>query len=185
VVFTWATDVSHPLLGSSESPASPVSGSVPTTARLLAVIAILGINVSAQAIQVGARALIVDHCPRHLQSQANAWASRIVNTASLLVYGASAVNLPRLLPFLGDTQVKVLSFLGSGVLLVTLCITCLGIRDVAPVIDDFWGQRSKRYNLLKHFQEVVTSLPSEIHRIHVVQWFSWLAWYPYLVYISK
>ena len=169
----------------SSGTACSASQSVCTTAKLFASFSVLGINVSAQAIQVGSRALIVDHCPSHLQPQVNAWVSRICNTASIFLYLASSSDLPHLVPFLGDTRLKALALLGSFTLLITSSITCLGISNTDSTINETKRERLDHYRVFNKFRTVATKLPTQINRIHLVQFFSWFAWYPFMVYISK
>jgi len=183
--FAWTIEVSHALAELVGSTACSASQSVCTMAKLFASFSVLGINVSAQAIQVGSRALIVDHCPSHLQPQVNAWVSRICNTASIFLYLASSLDLPHLVPFLGDTRLKALALLGSFTLLITSSITCLGISNTDSTFDETKRERLDHYRVFKKFRTVATKLPTQINRIHLVQFFSWFAWYPFMVYISK
>ncbi|KAH8747365.1 hypothetical protein F5882DRAFT_525592 [Hyaloscypha sp. PMI_1271] len=171
--FAWTIEVSHAL--------AELVGST-AVAQL---VQHRSINVSAQAIQVGSRALIVDHCPSHLQPQVNAWVSRICNTASIFLYLASSSDLPHLVPFLGDTRLKALALLGSFTLLITSSITCLGISNTDSTIDETKRERLDHYRVFKKFRTVATKLPTQINRIHLVQFFSWFAWYPFMVYISN
>lgn len=197
--FAWASDVSRLFLRWMWPPADALaarSGTVPTMAKLVAVLSLLGINVSAQAVQVGARALVVDCCPSRLQPRANAWASRIIGLANILVYSASAADVSQLLPALGsgnNSQLKALSLMASITLLVTLGTTCLGTphaatpRKISDNVDST-QQPPHPFNLLHLFRQiqvVMAALPSQINRIHLAQCFSWLAWYPFLVYSSR
>lgn len=156
-----------------------------TAAKFLAVFSLLGINVSAQAIQAGARALVVDSCPNYFQPVANAWATRFSNIASILLYFASSINLLYLVPALGDTRIKGLVLLGSLMLFIGLGITCVGIPCKYTQVDSMEKQTPSSPGLCQHLMLTIKGLPRQINAVLVVQFFSWLAWYPFLVYISK
>lgn len=184
LTFAWASEIARSFGEMVGSKNCSVPTSICTGTQSLALISLMGINVSAQAIQAGARALIVDQCPRHLQTQANAWGSRISNIASIFIYFVSSLNISRIAPVLGDTQLKNLSLLGIFTLLVTIGTTCLGITETKTQTDNMEMIAPNTYPFFKQLQFSLSTLPPQLNRIHSVQFFSWFAWYPFMVYIS-
>jgi len=64
------------------------------------------------------RALLVDTIPSSEQPLGNAWAARMLGVGSIIGFFVGNIsNLPHNLPFLGKTQLQVLSVIASLVLL--------------------------------------------------------------------
>ncbi|KAG5994689.1 hypothetical protein E4U52_000858 [Claviceps spartinae] len=66
-----------------------------TLPAILAIISIVTLNISVQALQCGLRAVIVDTVRPRQQQTANAWAGVLVSLTNVLCYGLSFLNLRR------------------------------------------------------------------------------------------
>lgn len=136
-------------------------------------------------MQAGIRAFIVDNDPTHQQESANAWAGRITGFGNILGYLSGYVELPKILPFLGDTQFKVLCAIAAVALGGTVTISCLCIRERDPRLE---GPPAKqRLGLVTFFTSIWTSmrrLPPQTKKVCQVQFFNWMGWFPFLFYIT-
>ena len=155
-------------------------------AQTLAILLILVINISASAMQMGLRALLVDTCASHEQSKANAWTGRLTNAANVFCYLLSYTDIPRLLPWTGSTQLQALSRLGAFWIGITQATTCLCAGE-----SQFDRESVEEPNLPRRWSvRNWSSLGSvKISRrmwvIQGVQFLSWFAWFPFLSYISR
>ncbi|KAG6031051.1 hypothetical protein E4U19_000132 [Claviceps sp. Clav32 group G5] len=96
---------------------------------ILAIIFIVTLNVSMQALQCGLRAIIVDTVRPHQQQTANAWAGVLVSLTNVLCYGLSFSNLRRGLGSESSSQFAVLCVITSLLLATTVAVTCLTVRE--------------------------------------------------------
>lgn len=83
-------------------------------------------------VQAGIRAFIVDNAPAHQQESANAWASGLTGAGNILGYISGYLDLPKVLPFFGNTQFKVLCAIASISLSTTLLISCSYVKERDP-----------------------------------------------------
>lgn len=100
------------------------------TALGVAVFSFYTLDFSLNAVQASCRALIVDKPPLVQQQQANAWAARLSNLAMVVGYFTGFVNLVRMLPFLGDTQIKVFCMIAIVVFCITVGVTCFTQQEI-------------------------------------------------------
>lgn len=129
------------------------------------------------------RAFIVDNCPAHQQELANAWASRLTGVGNILGYIFGYLDLPKILPFLGNSQFKVLCALASISLIVTLSISCAHIQERDPRLDG--PPPSDGLGLVGFFKQIfksIRNLPPQIARVCEVQIAAWVGWFPFLFY---
>lgn len=136
-----------------------------------------------QIVQAGIRAFIVDNCPAHQQELANAWASRLTGVGNILGYIFGYLDLPKILPFMGDSQFKVLCTLASISLIVTLGVSCAYIQERDPRLDG--PPPADGLGLLSFFKQVfksIRNLPTQIARVCEVQVAAWVGWFPFLFY---
>jgi solute carrier family 45 protein 1/2/4 len=134
-------------------------------------------------VQAGIRAFIVDNCPAHQQELANAWASRLTGVGNILGYIFGYSDLPKILPFLGNTQFKILCALASISLIATLALSCSYIRERDPRLDG--PPPSDGLGLISFFEQAfrsVRNLPPQIARVCEVQIAAWVGWFPFLFY---
>lgn len=134
-------------------------------------------------VQAGIRAFIVDNAPAHQQESANAWASRITGVGSVLGYVSGYLDLPKLLPFFGNTQFKVLCVIASIALAGTLLVSCLYIKERDPRLEG--PPSAENPGLISFFTQVLKSirrLPPQISKVCEVQICAWIGWFPFLFY---
>lgn len=134
-------------------------------------------------MQAGIRCFIVDNAPSHQQETANAWASRLTGVGNVLGYVFGYLDLPKYLPFFGDTQFKVLCALASISLCVTLLASCLYIKERDPRLDG--PPDVNEAGIITFFKQVFKSiryLPPEIAKVCEVQLAAWVGWFPFLFY---
>ncbi|GAB5586601.1 hypothetical protein Unana1_01501 [Umbelopsis nana] len=81
------------------------------------------------AVQAICRAFILDIPPLWQQDRVNAWSARLSNTATVIGHFTGFMDLVHLLPFFGDTQVKVFCVVAIIVFTVTVTITCITTKE--------------------------------------------------------
>ena len=129
------------------------------------------------SVQASVRAFIVDNAPTHQQESANAWASRITGTGSILGYISSYMDLPRAFPYFGNTQFKVLCVIASIALSSTTLVSCLYIKERDPRLEG--PPVHHEAGIMPFFSQVFHSirrLPPQIRKICEVQFFNWIGW---------
>ncbi|KAL4809651.1 sucrose transporter, partial [Aspergillus unguis] len=135
-------------------------------------------------VQAGIRAFIVDNAPWHQQKVAAAWASRVTGAGSILGYSLGLMDLPKLLPLFGDTQMKVLCVIASLSLGITLLISCTYIKEEIPQDEP---KREERHSLLIQLLSTISSatqLPARTRQVFAIQFASWLGWFSFLFYAT-
>ena len=126
----------------------------------------------------------MDNAPTHQQEAANAWAGRLTGMGNILGYLSGYVNLPKIVPILGDTQFKVLCVIAASALGSTVTISCLFIRERDPRLE---GSPSSNVGLRSFLHQVFRSLkrlPPQTRKVCEVQFFNWIGWFPFLFYIT-
>ncbi|KAI3105489.1 hypothetical protein CBS147333_6984 [Penicillium roqueforti] len=149
---------------------------------IMATIFMCCLDFAINTVQAAARAFIVDNCPTHQQELSNAWASRMVGVGNILGYIFGYMDLPKVVPFLGNTQFKVLCVLASVFLSTTVAISCIYIQERDPRED---GPVTDKLGLVSFFKQVIKSirsLPTQISRVCEVQIAAWVGWFPFLYY---
>ncbi|KAJ3082262.1 hypothetical protein HK102_001824 [Quaeritorhiza haematococci] len=96
----------------------------------VAVVAFYILDFSINAVQACCRALVVDVAPISQQDDANAWAGRMIGFGNVAGYFLGYVNLPRLFPFFGETQLQVLCIIAILWFLTTITVTCASVQEV-------------------------------------------------------
>ncbi|KAJ5323953.1 hypothetical protein N7476_002553 [Penicillium atrosanguineum] len=163
--------------------ADPASSGTRIMVIIAATVLMYCLDFAINTVQAGIRAFIVDNCPAHQQELANAWASRLTGVGSILGYIFGYLDLPRILPFLGNTQFKVLCALASIFLIATLALSCSYIQERDPRLDG--PPPSDGLGLVAFFKQVfksIRNLPPQIARVCEVQVAAWVGWFPFLFY---
>ena len=80
-------------------------------------------------MQASCRALLVDSLPSAQQEDGTAWAGRMVGLGNVAGYFMGYVNLVKIFPFLGNTQLKVLCVLATLILLGCVFVTCYTVKE--------------------------------------------------------
>ncbi|KAF2993804.1 hypothetical protein E8E13_000869 [Curvularia kusanoi] len=157
---------------------------VVTITMVFAVLLVYVLDFAINVIQAAIRAYIVDVAPTHQQESANAWLMRSAGVGNIAGYLAGYINLPLYLPWLGDTQFKVLCAIASFIMALTVGISCTaGERD--PTRDP--PPAEQKEGVLAFFSGLnrsVKRLPDQIKRVCEVQFFAWIGWFPFLFYIT-
>ncbi|KAJ7022792.1 major facilitator superfamily domain-containing protein [Mycena alexandri] len=152
-------------------------------ARWLAVLAIYVIDFSVNAVQAVDRALLVDILPFEMQASGNAWAAAMLGLGSLVGFFVGNLNLPELLPFLGSSELQVLSVLVVVLIVTGHFTTAVLVREGVVVTAPEHRRQSLRAEIHQIFASMRT-LPRVIKQIFMVQFFAWLGWFPVLLYTT-
>lgn len=121
LALAWDEAIIHGLVKALGG--DPQSSGVRMLVVVIAVFWIYVLDISIQPLQGGFRVLIVENCPAHQQSQASAWASRMVGFGNLVGYISGFAVLPRLFLFTGMTQFQALCLIASFSVLITVIIS--------------------------------------------------------------
>ncbi|KAJ2850235.1 hypothetical protein GGI22_005408, partial [Coemansia erecta] len=160
--------------------AREIAGDRQVAAIWLAVVAFYVLDFAVNCIQASLRALIVDMLPASRQDDGTAWASRMIGVGNVLGFLMGFLDLPRMLPFLGSTQMQVLTTVASVVLSLCVSVTCYSIKEV-PIT----GPPAHAAEGFKMFSSLISSLrslPDVVKQIFRVQFFAWIGWFPFLFY---
>ncbi|KAG8871456.1 hypothetical protein FRB98_000773, partial [Tulasnella sp. 332] len=149
---------------------------------IFAVWSIYCIDFSINAVQAADRALLVDILPPSQQEVGNAWAGRMFGLGSVAGFFVGNVDLTKSLPWLGKTQLQVLSVLTSLSLMGAHGITSAGVTEKVLLKDSNQDGRSSFLNVFRDIWNNILALPPVILQICVIQFFSWIAWFPVLFF---
>lgn len=155
----------------------------------LAVVAIYLIDFAINAVMAMDRALLVDTLPPAAQAAGNAWAARMLGFGSVIGFFVGSIDLPALLPFLGNTQLEVLSVFVSVLLLAGHIVTAVCVKERVLLKSRDQGHSMQHpctalVHQVRQLWNNFRSLPSAIRQICMVQFFAWIAWFPQLFYTT-
>ncbi len=117
--------------------------------------------------------------------QANAYASCTIGLGTVLGYASGFLSLPKVLPFVGNTQFKGLSVVASVALGSTVAVTCLVVEEKRAVWND--EILKSGFGVFKVFGQILSTaktMPNSIKRVCMVQFFAWLSWFPFLFWAT-
>lgn len=181
--LAWAKEIVATFLGIFG--VSKDAKAVNTVAIVFAVLMIYILDFAINVIQAAVRAFIVDNAPPHQQNDANAWASRISGIGNILGYLSGYVDLPRILPFFGNTQFKVLCVIACLALGITVTISTLSIHERDPRLDgELTPQKEGVLAFFVGLYHSIRKLPPQIMKVCQVQFFAWIGWFPFLFYTT-
>jgi solute carrier family 45 protein 1/2/4 len=142
------------------------------------------LNIAIQAVQCGARALIVDKCPPHQQDRANACASCMIGIGNIISYSIGSSDLSSIVLSPDESQVKGMSLLASSILGLTVWLTCVSItEDNLPLLQSRTDFKSPyALETLKQIFTAAKNLSALSKRVYIVQFFSWMGWFAFLTY---
>lgn len=165
------------------------------------------LDFSIAVIQASARALIVDVTPTSQEQIANAWAARMIGIFNILGFCFGSTDLPKLLPFFGNTQFKVLSIIVSIMMFSITVFCCWYIKEKNPKEDFMIRQQRKQEiqrlrdngidaekakKLLVQCRIFFTGiwysfkrLPPQVKIICYTEFFAWVGYFPMLFYTSS
>ncbi len=102
---------------------------------------------------------------------------------NILGYLSGYFELPKILPFLGNSQFRVLCAIASIALVVTVSISCGSIKERDPTFEGAPPeQKGGVIGFFKNLFKSVKNLPPQIRRVCEVQFFAWIGWFPFLFY---
>ncbi|KAI9298832.1 hypothetical protein K502DRAFT_345719 [Neoconidiobolus thromboides FSU 785] len=157
-----------------------------TNVLLLASLGFYLLDFSINAVQACLRALIVDVSPLEQQEIANAYASRMIGIGNIIGYFVGFVDLPKVFPYLGSSQMKVLCILASTFFAITLAITCFYTieKQYESDCDSLENLSVLKFSLyvFKRIIKSLRNLPDCIQKVCNVQFFAWIGWFPFLFY---
>ena len=181
LALSWVEVVIHAFI---KALGGDLQGSgVRTLVVVVAVFWIYALNISIQPLQGGLRALIVENCPAHQQSQASAWASRMVGFGNLVGYISGFAVLPRLFPFTGMTQFQALCLIASLSVIITVIISCLWIiEESSPHKRSVSPQHVGLVEISKDLIRTYRMMPIKIQKVCHIQFCAWMGWFPFLFY---
>lgn len=165
--------------------ADPASKGVRVCIMLFAVLFVYVLDFAINVLQAAIRAFIVDSAPTHQQSTANAWASRVQGVGNIVGYLFGFINLPKVFPFLGGTQFKVLCAIASILMLLTSGISCATVQERDPRLEG--EPMEQNLSIIAFFRSLyhsVRRLPPQIKKVCAVQFAAWIGWFPFLFYIT-
>lgn len=177
------------LLGLAYADAVAALSSTNTTgAQVMAILATILLNAAIQPLQGGLRALLVDASPPRQLATANAWASRLTSAANVLGYLVGFLDLSGPSSLLRGSQFRVLCMFSATVLVGSVTITCVAVREDPNTEPDTRAETEMAMkevvSRLGYLCTCFHRLPRKAQRVCCIQFFSWLAWAPYLYYIS-
>ncbi|KAF2490551.1 hypothetical protein BU16DRAFT_157941 [Lophium mytilinum] len=182
MVLAWTKEVVGGFLGIFG--ADRESQSVKTCIILWAVLFVYVLDFSINVIQAATRAYAVDCAPTHQQEAANAWIMRASGIGNIIGYISGYLNLPKILPWLGNSQFKVLCAIASFTLAATVAISCSTVPERDPSHEDAPDGGEGIIAFFKSLFRSVRKLPPQIRRVCEVQFFAWIGWFPFLFYIT-
>ncbi|KAL1952770.1 hypothetical protein VTO42DRAFT_4276 [Malbranchea cinnamomea] len=183
LALAWVREIVGGLLGIFG--AAPKSEGVKVTTIVVATILMYCLDFAINTVQAAIRAFIVDNAPAHQQESANAWASRLTGMGNILGYISGYLELPKIFPFFGNTQFKVLCVIASLSLGITLLISCLYIQERDPRLEG--PPQAENPGVISFFVRVFQSirrLPPQIRKVCEVQLCAWVGWFPFLFYAT-
>ncbi|KAI0970757.1 hypothetical protein F4678DRAFT_101893 [Xylaria arbuscula] len=150
------------------------------TKIFVCIFAVVLLYASAQAVQVGTRARMVDECHVTQQLDVNTWASRVISLTSVLYYILS-YELPTLSTI--ELRMQELALISAVIIVGAISIFCItGFRaHVAPRALPAKRQLGHK----SYIQQLKDTITRRMARILAVQFLSSFAWFPYLFYISR
>lgn len=154
---------------------------------VFAVVGIYLVDIAVNTVQAALRAFVVDCAPPGQQELANSMAGRLTGMGNIIGYLAGYSDLPARMPFLGDTQFKILCAIASLALCLTTALSVFFIHESNPLTDNH-DQPVSTPGIVSFFPAMVRSirrLPPQTRRVCRVQFFAWIGFFPLLFYSSS
>jgi len=127
----------------------------------------------------------VDVLPTGLQPAGNAWAATMLGAGGVSGFFVGNVDLPRLFPWLGGTQLEILVTFNTFFLLFTHGITAWCVKEEPFVNRDLTALEKKSFwTGLRSLWDTAFTLPKTINSIFIIQFFSALGWFPMMFYTT-
>ncbi|KAG6906712.1 hypothetical protein DXG01_012453 [Tephrocybe rancida] len=148
------------------------SSSNTTLTIVLAVLSIYLIDFSINAVMAMDRALVVDTLPPAAQASGNAWAARMLGIGAVIGFFVGTIPLPTMFPFLGTTELEVLSVIVSILLLAGHTTMAILVKE-RVLLESAEHSSAKRPNRfvreIKELWSNLLTLPPVIRQICLIQ----------------
>ncbi|KUJ21019.1 uncharacterized protein LY89DRAFT_778647 [Mollisia scopiformis] len=155
--------------------------------KSMTLICMVALQIAIQPVQVGLRALIIDTCPSQQQSRASAWAAAaMIGIGNIIGQLSGATDLPKLLPFLANTQFKDLCLVTLFALLLSLSGLWLFIKERGPEksVNEMVESTSCQPSDGRRIVSAMWNLPQDVLEVWKIQFFSWMGWFLFIYYIT-
>ena len=173
--LSWAREIVHGILGLFG--ANPESQGVKVCTIIWATFSVYVLDFAINAVQAAIRAFIVDNAPYHQQEDANSWAGRLTGVGNIFSYVFGYVELPKLFPWLGKSQMQILCALAAISICLTVAISGTYVRERDPREE---GPPTKNPGLMAFFVQTFQAavrMPAQIQKVCIAQFFNWLGWF--------
>jgi solute carrier family 45 protein 1/2/4 len=94
------------------------------------------------------------------------------------------INLPKVVPWLGGTQFKVLCAIASISMAVTVGISVAAVPERDARLEPKHSGDQGLVALFKSLWKSVFRLPTQIKNVCLVQFMAWIGWFPFLFYTT-
>jgi solute carrier family 45 protein 1/2/4 len=94
------------------------------------------------------------------------------------------LNLPKVVPWLGGSQFKVLCAIASISMFVTIGINVATVPERDPRLEPKHSGQKGLLALFKSLGMAVFHLPPQIKKVCLVQFMAWMGWFPFLFYTT-
>ncbi|KAF2200612.1 hypothetical protein GQ43DRAFT_441411 [Delitschia confertaspora ATCC 74209] len=182
MVLAWTREIVGGFLGIFG--ADRESQWVKNCIAFFAVVFVYVLDFAINVMQAALRCYVVDCVPTHQQESANAWMMRTTGVGNILGYISGYIDLPRYLPWLGQTQFKILCAIASFTMAATVATSCSTVQERDPTFDNPPKKQDGLVDFFKSLFHSVKKLPAQIRRVCHVQLFAWIGWFPFLFYIT-
>ncbi|KAK9384719.1 major facilitator superfamily domain-containing protein [Lipomyces mesembrius] len=181
LMLSWSKDIVAGVLGR-------FTDALTGATQFLAVIMVYVLDFSVGTVQASSRAFIVDNVPIHQQQVANAWAAVLTGVGNMIGFVLGTMNLPKVFPFLGNTQFKCLAVIASLALILSIGLACKYIKEEDPRFDVYLReQRVQRRSILDFFRQTlrgISRLSPQVRLICDTEFFAWTGYFPMLFYTT-
>ncbi|KAI9258004.1 major facilitator superfamily domain-containing protein [Phascolomyces articulosus] len=181
----YAKEIAHmfAILQYSDEDIETIDHATRSYAIIVAVASFYFLDFTLNAVQAICRALILDIPPLWQQDEANAWSARMCNSAMVIGYFVGFVDLVELLPWLGDSQIKVFCAVAIAVFCITLSITCVTTQE--KKLDRVNDDDEPWYHTFMYIWRAFKDLPRPVQTLCNTQFFAWMGWFPFLFYSTQ
>lgn len=149
--------------------------------RMVAIIALVVLDITVNLCQACCRSLIVDVLPEKRQNEANSWAGRQSVVGHLLSYGLCSLDVEAL-GF--ASQLKGVCWISTLVLIFAVSITATAVNERVLISSGSITVGSRLRSLVYELSETVTHLDRVLSAIFKVQLCAWYSWCTFLFYGS-
>ncbi|KAK7207490.1 major facilitator superfamily domain-containing protein [Myxozyma melibiosi] len=183
-LLSWSIDIVRVLFGWFVDNLTVVT-------QTFAVLMVYMLDFSIGTVQASSRAIIVDNAPIHQQQTANAFAAVLTGAGNIVGFILGVIDLPKVFPFLGNTQFRVLAFFASLALIISVGLACLYIHERNPNLEGSGAvmveQETHPYSIPEFYSKVkrgVTRLSPQVRLICDTEFFAWIGYFPMLFYTT-